>query len=259
MQARLDAGFTLGVDVSRWQGEWDADRAFQAGVRFAFIRATASLARKGEIYIDERLQSNAQSAMDAGLLISYYHHFRPNFSAQAQAAAFWRAIERLPRHFPPVLDLETDAGMKRAAHCASTQAFLENLEAASGQKAIIYTRAYFWNKQLGNPGWAADHLLWIARYHPTLRAPWSENGSRLRPLPWRDWTFWQYTSSGDGPTFGASSKAIDLNRFNGSLEDLHTLARRFAAPSPTPPWGEASLEQALERLWHAALAHGWEL
>ena len=40
----------------------------------------------------------------------------------------------------------------------------------------------------------------------------------------KGWTFWQYTASGDGPAFGAESKAIDVNLFNGSMEDLKKFA-----------------------------------
>ena len=40
----------------------------------------------------------------------------------------------------------------------------------------------------------------------------------------KSWTFWQYTNVGDGPAFGAESKGIDVNLFNGSYEDLKKFA-----------------------------------
>jgi hypothetical protein len=59
--------------------------------------------------------------------------------------------------------------------------------------------------------------------------------------PWKrlrkKWTFWQYSATGDGLAFGAESKAIDLNVFNGTLEEL----RKFAGiggttnPPTNPP------------------------
>jgi hypothetical protein len=55
--------------------------------------------------------------------------------------------------------------------------------------------------------------------------------------PWKSmgktWTFWQWTSNGDGLAYGAESKSIDLNWFNGTLDELYALANT-SQPSPTP-------------------------
>lgn len=42
------------------------------------------------------------------------------------------------------------------------------------------------------------------------------------------WSFWQYTSIADGPTWGASSAAIDLDVANGDLD----FVRSFVIPEP---------------------------
>jgi GH25 family lysozyme M1 (1,4-beta-N-acetylmuramidase) len=43
------------------------------------------------------------------------------------------------------------------------------------------------------------------------------------------WTFWQYSQTGPGGTFGVSSRGIDLNVFAGSAEELLALAGYPAA------------------------------
>jgi len=86
---------------------------------------------------------------------------------------------------------------------------------------LIYTRGTFWNPNVGNPIWASDYLLWAARYSNTLTGPWSDG--RYRPLPWNMWAFWQWSAdkNGRGAEFGAESRDIDLNRFNGSLSEFY--------------------------------------
>ncbi|MCJ7520184.1 MAG: hypothetical protein MUO42_11020, partial [Anaerolineaceae bacterium] len=57
--------------------------------------------------------------------------------------------------------------------------------------------------------------------------------------PWKSnkkpWKFWQYTNQGDGLAYGAESKAIDLNWFNGTLDDLKKLASGSGGTTPPPP------------------------
>jgi hypothetical protein len=56
------------------------------------------------------------------------------------------------------------------------------------------------------------------------------------PAPWKDWLFWQYSATGDGLAFGAESKGIDLNLFNGDLIDLQTLIEKTTGQDThTPP------------------------
>jgi GH25 family lysozyme M1 (1,4-beta-N-acetylmuramidase) len=63
--------------------------------------------------------------------------------------------------------------------------------------------------------------LWIARY-TSKRKPWGNllpwpDSPAIKPRDFDDWLFWQYSADGNGkgPEFGASSKSIDLNWFNG--------------------------------------------
>lgn len=51
-----------------------------------------------------------------------------------------------------------------------------------------------------------------------LNTVWTGEGCNLR------WSFWQYSQTGPGGTFGVSSRGIDLNVFAGSAEELLALA-----------------------------------
>ncbi|MCL4529278.1 MAG: SH3 domain-containing protein [Chloroflexi bacterium] len=115
--------------------------------------------------------------------------------------------------------------------------FIERLKTLVGTKEIgIYTAFYYWRDNAPNAIFQSANLeyfhqypLWIAYYGvatPSIPKPWGTT----------EWLFWQYTDSGDGPLYGAESKSIDLNYFNG---DAQALTKRFnlssANPLPPPP------------------------
>jgi GH25 family lysozyme M1 (1,4-beta-N-acetylmuramidase) len=83
---------------------------------------------------------------------------------------------------------------------------------------LLYTRGYWFNDNtVDNAVW--DFVdLWIARYTSRSK-PWGNlfDSSKLQPRGFDDWKFWQWSAdaNGRGPEFGAQSKSIDLNYFNG--------------------------------------------
>lgn len=100
-----------------------------------------------------------------------------------------------------------------------------------GRPPIIYTAASFWNENvasaLPDPAWAQKYPLWIAHYtgapQPSL------------PRSWGTWTFWQYSDKGSLP--GITSR-VNLNRFNGTIEQLQTFARPPAERPIAEPGGQ---------------------
>ena len=52
----------LGIDISKWDGNWDAVRTKAAGVEFTFIKASQGL------HPDPLFTANWQKAKAAGLL-----------------------------------------------------------------------------------------------------------------------------------------------------------------------------------------------
>jgi lysozyme len=120
--------------------------------------------------------------------------------------------------------------------------FIEEVKRLAPGKLIgIYTGYYYWKEwTLGKSipkaslEYFKQYLLWIANY------------GAVRPLvpePWDVWTFWQYTSSGNGPIFGVESKEIDLNYFNGTSEELRKLFNLDDEPVIDPP-EKASIRSA---------------
>lgn len=97
---------------------------------------------------------------------------------------------------------------------------------------MIYTSPGFWNSYGKIKGsnrfdqkWAYFPL-WVAHYGCD---------SPMVPKPWKKWLFWQYSATGDGVKFGAESKGLDMNWFNGDLTDLFALAGVGDVEPPDEP------------------------
>jgi len=215
----VTANRVLGIDVSRWQDDnstpqmMDFRKSYESGARFVFIKSSQAK------YADEDILLNWKNAKAAGLLRGAYHFLTWNYSARVQAQYAWSIIEKDPGELPPVCDFEHWGVVPEKAYDWVWN-FVFEMERLSGRVPIIYTGAFFWEKYGTTARIWDRYPLWIASY--SSEAYMTGNVKNL--TPWSSWTFWQFTDRGDGIAFGAESKQLDMNWFNGSLEDLSTFA-----------------------------------
>ncbi|AEB42901.1 MULTISPECIES: GH25 family lysozyme [Micromonospora] len=208
-----------GIDVSRYQGTINWTSVRNAGIQFAFIKAT-----EGTSYKDPNFNTNYVNAYNAGVIRGAYHFARPNISSGAVQANYlasnggaWSADSRT---LPAALDLEANPysggycyGLSTTAMRNWVQDFLNTYRSRTGRYAVIYTTTSFWNQCTGS--WSGpwnNHPLWIAR--------WSSSVGAL-PAGAPFWSFWQYTDSGSVPGI---SGAVDRNYWNGDRSRLIALA-----------------------------------
>ncbi len=224
---------TPGIDVSHWQGNIDWQKVALADVRFVFIRAT-----NGESGTDRQFTNNWQGAEAVGLLRGVYHYYRPDQDPVAQANHMID-VAGTDAELPYVLDLEERDGIRDTLR-DDGQRFLERVFVNDTGTTEIYTSPAFWSEKMRPAPWAAAYDLWIANY---TSAP-----EPIVPAPWEQWTFWQYTDSGDGLATGAESLGLDLNRFAGSLEDLHTYVGLQPPSTDETPSSETTTDSASDRV-----------
>jgi lysozyme len=230
-----------GIDVSTHQGPiaWTAVRA--AGARFAFVRIG-----DGATIADDRFEANWAGARAAGLLRGAYLFFRPEEEAEAQARAIAAAVGRLgPGDLPVALDVERLDDIDPAIVRKRLEDTLERVRAATGRAPLLYTNAATW-AALGQPD-PGDHELWIAH--------WGAEAPAVPPA-WPGWRFWQLSSTG---RIEGIAGAVDLDRFQGTLAELETLAG--IARRPAPPDGlEAVVGDSVTLTWGAVEgATGYEV
>lgn len=209
----------LGVDVSHWQGQINWTKTKENGAKFAFVKVSDGISAQ-----DPRRQSNVAGALAVGMEVGPYHFYRSNLDPIAQADNFVRSIPD-GCNLPPVIDVEDSNSIPHDLE-QRVKIFIDHVIAKTKVDfVIIYTRANFWTAYVGNSDWMRNHLLWIAHYG--VESP-------HLPSAWSDWDFWQYSSTGDGAKFGASSAFIDLNYLNPSLS-LSELRTTYDISDPNPP------------------------
>lgn len=222
--------FTFGIDVSRWQDnnstaqQMDFTKSVAMGAKFVFIKSSQRL------WTDEDILYNWKTSKAAGLLRGAYHFLDWDVSPREQAKYAWSIIEHDPGELPPVIDFEYWNPPPPKAYDILWNYVVE-MEKLSGKKPIIYTGAFFWDKYGTDAEVWKNYPLWIASY--TSQDYMEANIKKL--TPWDKWTFWQYTDKGDGLAFGAESLGLDMNWFNGSLDELKAFAGIENLPKPPTP------------------------
>jgi hypothetical protein len=161
---------------------------------------------------------------EAGLLCGAYYTFYPHLDGIDQALYFLELLNSVDWDLPPVISVWLNPENVSQSHFQEEMfLFLTAIEDTINVKPMIYTRAYFWDENVGDPHWAGDYPLWTAQYVDPIET--LENQQRPQPttLPmgWDDWTFWQFSQQNDlGNSLGIESRHIDLNFFNGTIDDL---------------------------------------
>jgi GH25 family lysozyme M1 (1,4-beta-N-acetylmuramidase) len=219
--------YALGIDVSQYQTEVDWQQVSDAGIAFAYIKAS-----EGVAITDPLFAGHWQSARSAGLLRGAYHWFRPSVDALAQAQHFVALVGRGQSDLPPALDLEAETldgvpvvtAANTAAHLEDVRTWLVAVEAALGLRPVIYTSPGFWEQVVSHLGDTPD---WLRRY-PLWVAAWiyryTEGRQPLMPSDWNHWTFWQFGSPDDPRSVGWDVPGIpggvDADAFQGTVAQL---------------------------------------
>ncbi|MEN5235145.1 glycoside hydrolase family 25 protein [Sphingobacterium faecium] len=200
----------FGIDISQYQGDinWNEVNTIndQFPIDFVFIRATM-----GERNVDERFEDNWDAIAKRANLRGAYHYFRPNENSVKQAKNFIKAVRLEPGDLPPVLDIEEmpkhqpmdslKVGLKR---------WLDEVESHYKVRPILYSGDKYFTDFLQRE--FSDYVLWIANYNF-----WVED---LKD----HWDFWQFSEKG---TVRGIKGNVDLNIFNGNIEELERLSIPF--------------------------------
>lgn len=194
-----------GVDVSKYQGDIDWGAVKNAGIAFAFIKAT-----EGGDHVDERLQENLRQTKAAGIPRGAYHFFYFCRPAIEQARWFIRNVPKERGMLPPVLDMEWNAHSPTCTTRpapetvrAEMRVFIDAIRKHYGIRPVIYTTPEFHEQNID--GHFERETLWLrsVKAHPRVIDPDA------------DWTFWQYTGTGVVPGIEART---DINVFAGSAQ-----------------------------------------
>lgn len=193
-----------GIDISHYQGEIDWPQLLQSRltdfpIEFIFMKAT-----EGGDLADDAFVQNFTEAGNHGFIRGAYHFFSPKTDPLKQADFFIRTVKLAPGDLPPVLDVEVTGKKTTKELQQSIKRWLDRVEAHYGVKPILYTSYKFKTRYLNDsifdiyPYWIAHYYVDSVKYEGK-------------------WHFWQHTDVGSVPGIG---EEVDLNVFNGSLDEL---------------------------------------
>lgn len=221
----LSAQSVLGIDVSHHQGTINWAQVAAAGKVFAWVKAT-----EGVTYTDPNYTTNMTNGTTAGVVMGAYHFARPLSNSAVNEANHFLAVAGsliVAGYLPPALDLEDPPGgsltgsMSSAALTTWAETWMSTVQNATGIAPVIYTSssiAAYVGSSLNT------YKLWIAKPDgnattpPTGLGVWNPN-----------WLVKQYSWTGTVP--GISASGVDLDVFNGTINDFNTLI----GGSVTPP------------------------
>lgn len=200
---------TDGIDVSHYNGSVNWSAVAESGIGFSYAKAT-----EGTGFQDSKFSANYAAMGANGMLRGAYHFFRPSEDPIAQADNFLKLVPLIsPGDLPPVLDIEVTDGQAASVIVAGLISWLQRITTVLDRTPMIYTSASFWSNNLAANSALGAYPLWVAHYTTNL-AP-------TLPPGFGTYTFWQYTQSGQ--VLGVVG-SVDLDRFNGSVDELRRLA-----------------------------------
>lgn len=207
----VPSGYAVyGIDISRYQKDIDwvqlvDNQDSKYPIKFVFIKAT-----EGETFRDVKFQENFHNARRYGFIRGAYHFYLPAVPPEDQARNFIQAVRLLPGDLPPVLDVERRGHLTGEELSGCVKSWLHIVEAHYGVKPIIYASWKFKENYL-NDAQFDEYPFWIAHYYV--------DSVRYRGK----WNFWQYT---DIATIPGIDGHVDMNIFNGTIEQLSDLTLR---------------------------------
>lgn len=202
-----------GIDVSKWNGSNDFNRAKADGVDFVIIRASwggnySSFKNNG---LDPYWEENYQGAKQAGLMVGAYHYLYATSikEAKQEAERFISQLKSKKFEYPVYLDIEDTAQKNLSKDLVTdmTVAFCKKVEEA-GYYVGVYTYKNFFDTKL-DKNKLKDFDKWIAHYSKSLfnsNQNYYDNGI---------YQMWQYGSEGnyvDGiSNYGNGINYVDVN------------------------------------------------
>ena len=200
-----------GIDVSHHSGDVDWDLALKEDVKFVFCKAS-----EGDDWQDPMFSSYFEQLKERGVFKGAYHFYVVGDDPEVQADNFIKIVSLEPGDLPPVIDIETMHNQHDPQLAKDLRVFVDKIEKYYHKKPILYTGPRFWNQHIHKS--FSDYDLWVAEY---------EVPEPQLPHGWEKWAFWQINENQVVPGI---SKGVDINLFNGTLEDLHELVKNAEIP-----------------------------
>jgi len=199
------------IDISKWQISFE----FLGNVDGVIVKASEGWD------IDPCFQDFLPEVMRAPIR-GAYHYYRTETDPVRQAEIFLLQSLKGDFHFLAV-DYESSNNTLDRAGAEGLLKMLKYLRAAQPLPVFIYTNSYIYRDNLRVWNEEFDTFpLWIARWKYSDAEVADPTRSLAGDDLERSWDIWQWTSTGDGAMFGVGSVCVDLNVYNGTVEEMRS-------------------------------------
>lgn len=228
---------TLGIDVARYQGTIDWEKAAQDGVDFVMVRLGYRTQEDGEILEDSNARYNLQEASAHGIKLGAYFFSSAVTEEEAKEEADWVAqlLAPYPITYPVAYNCEGyEQPDHRNHHLSKSErtdlalVFLETIR-DHGYEGMFYASK---NEMEGDVKWEVsriekDYKIWVAQYpDPPYPATPVSTYSREHQM-------WQYTREG---TVDGIAQPVDMDvaffGYDGISEPKSDVPPEKALPDP---------------------------
>lgn len=197
--ALVTSSGTLGIDVSKWNGNVDWNAVKNSGVSYVIIRCGYRGSTTGAMIEDPMFKTNIQGALNAGLKVGIYFFSQAVNEVEAveEASMTIGLIKNYNISYPVFLDVEPSGGradgIDRNTRTQVIKAYCETIR-NSGYTPGLYANKT-WLESYINAGELSSYKIWLAQYNT---APTYSGKVDM----------WQYSSKG---TIGGISGNVDMN------------------------------------------------
>jgi len=185
--ALMTSSGTLGIDVSKWNGNIDWNAVKNSGISYVIIRCGYRGSTTGAMIEDPKFKTNIQGALNAGLKVGIYFFSQAVNEVEAveEASMTIGLIKKYNISYPVFLDVEASGGradgIDRNTRTQVIKAFCETIK-NSGYTPGVYANKTWLNSYI-NAGEINSYKIWLAQYNtaPTYSGKFD---------------MWQYSSKG---------------------------------------------------------------
>lgn len=155
---------SIGIDVSKWQGNIDFEKVKQAGCEFVIIKAAGSYI-DGELYTDPRFLENIENALKNNLKVGVYFNSDANSIEMAKKEIEYTLdlIKNYNIELGIAYDWENFTNFNTfniSIHTLNemSKVFLDEAQ-KKGYKPILYSSKYYLENL-----WDKNYDIWVAQY-----------------------------------------------------------------------------------------------
>jgi len=191
---------TLGIDVSKWNGNIDWNAVKNSGVSYVIIRCGYRGSSQGALIKDSKFESNIKGAVNAGLKVGVYFFTQAIDKSEAleEASMVLDCIKNYSISYPIFLDVEPSGGradgLDAATRTEICKTFCETIQ-NYGYTAGIYANRTWLEEKINTGELSSSYKIWLAQYasEPTYTGRYD---------------MWQYKSTGK---IDGISGDVDMN------------------------------------------------